>query len=229
MTAVAIIPARGGSKGIPRKNLRVVGGCPLIVHTIRQAIGSTAAARVYVSTDDAEIAQVSLAAGARVIERPAEISGDTIGSEAVIEHAMPLMRADGAFDLVVFLQCTAPLRAPGDIDGAVAALEDAGADSLLSVSLSHRFLWRRGADGPEAINYDSTRRPRRQDLEAQYVENGSIYVFRPWVLERLHNRLGGRIALYEMPGSAAFDIDDETDLAVIDLLMTRIEKAGHTP
>ena len=212
MTAVAIIPARGGSKGIPRKNLRVVGGCPLIVHTIRQAIGSTAAARVYVSTDDAEIAQVSLAAGARVIE-----------------HAMPLMRADGAFDLVVFLQCTAPLRAPGDIDGAVAALEDAGADSLLSVSLSHRFLWRRGADGPEAINYDSTRRPRRQDLEAQYVENGSIYVFRPWVLERLHNRLGGRIALYEMPGSAAFDIDDETDLAVIDLLMTRIEKAGHTP
>lgn len=219
--AVAIIPARGGSKGILRKNLREVGGAPLVVHTIRQALASSSVDGVYVSTDDTEIRDVSEAAGAHVIHRPEDISGDTISSEAVIGHALPVMRAAGEFDLVVFLQATAPLRAKGDIDGAVATLLREEADSLLSVSRSHRFLWRQGAQGPEAINYDPAHRPRRQDLEAQFVENGSIYVFKPWVLERFDNRLGGRIALYEMTASAAFDIDDEIDLAVIDLLMTR--------
>ncbi|CUW38035.1 N-acylneuraminate cytidylyltransferase neuA [Magnetospirillum sp. XM-1] len=219
--AVAIIPARGGSKGILRKNLREVGGAPLVVHTIRQALASSSVDRVYVSTDDAEIRDVSEAAGAHVIHRPEDISGDTVSSEAVIHHALPVMRAAGEFDLVVFLQATAPLRAKGDIDGAVATLNREEADSLLSVSRSHRFLWRQGAQGPEAINYDPAHRPRRQDLEAQFVENGSIYVFKPWVLERFDNRLGGRIALYEMTASAAFDIDDEIDLVVIDLLMTR--------
>ncbi|BAE48895.1 cytidylyltransferase domain-containing protein [Paramagnetospirillum magneticum] len=219
--AVAIIPARGGSKGILRKNLREVGGAPLVVHTIRQALESSSVDRVYVSTDDTEIRDVSQAAGAHVIHRPVDISGDTISSEAVIHHALPVMRQEGDFDLVVFLQATAPLRAKGDIDGAVATLVREEADSLLSVSRSHRFLWRQGTQGPEAINYDPAHRPRRQDLEAQFVENGSIYVFKPWVLERYDNRLGGRIALYEMTASAAFDIDDEIDLAVIDLLMTR--------
>lgn len=221
MSAVAIIPARGGSKGIPRKNLRLVGGLPLIAHTINQARGARHIDRVYVSTDDAEIAAVSAAHGALIILRPEAIAGDTISSEAVIEHAMPLMAADGAYDLIVFLQCTAPLRRRGDIDGAVEALLCDGADSLLSVSASHRFLWRRANGQPRAINYDPTCRPRRQDLEPQFVENGSIYVFRPHVLTQYHNRLGGTIAMYEMPGSAAFDIDDETDLAVIDLLMRR--------
>lgn len=219
--AVAVIPARGGSKGILRKNLREVGGAPLVVHTIRQALAATQVDRVYVSTDDDEIRAVSLAAGAQVIERPEDIAGDTVTSEAVISHALPLMRADGPFDLVVFLQATAPLRGRGDVDGAIDTLVREKADSLLSVSRSHRFLWRIGKNGPEAINYDPANRPRRQDLEAQYVENGSIYVFHPWVLEQLNNRLGGRVAMYEMTASAAFDIDDEIDLAVIDLLMTR--------
>lgn len=219
--AVAIIPARGGSKGIPRKNLRAVGGVPLIVHTIRQALAAEQVARVYVSTDDDEIAAVARGAGALIIPRPEEISGDTVSSEAVVCHALPLMAADGAFDLVVFLQATAPLRSPTDIDGAISTLKREQADSLLSVSRSHRFLWRLADGRPEAINYDPAHRPRRQDLEPQFVENGSIYVFPPWVIERFNNRLGGRIALYEMAASAAFDIDDETDLAVIDLLMRR--------
>ena len=219
MSAVAIIPARGGSKGILRKNLREVGGAPLIVHTIRQALASAEVVRVYVSTDDDEIAAVSRAAGALVISRPEDISGDTVSSEAVIRHALPLMAKDGPFELVVFLQATAPLRNLNDIDNAIGTLRAEQADSLLSVSRSHRFLWRLEDGRPQAINYDPTQRPRRQDLEPQFVENGSIYVFHPWVIERYDNRLGGRIALYEMAASAAFDIDDETDLAVIDLLM----------
>jgi N-acylneuraminate cytidylyltransferase len=228
MSAVAIIPARGGSKGIPRKNLRVVGGLPLIAHSILQARQSAQIDRVYVSTDDAEIAQVSASYGALVIDRPAEISGDTASSEVVLEHAAPLMAADGAYDLTVFLQCTSPIRDLGDIDAAIATLRREGADSLLSVSPSHRFLWRQGAEGPQALNYDPMHRPRRQDLDPQYVENGSIYVFKPWVLETLRNRLGGRMALHVMSDRAAFEIDDELDLAVIDFLLRQNESNPPT-
>ena len=219
--AIAIIPARGGSKGVPRKNLRLVGGKPLIAHTILQAKAAQGIERVYVSTDDAEIAQVARDFGALVIDRPAELAGDTTGSEPVLSHALPLARRDGPVDLVVFLQCTSPVRGKTDLDQALAKLSAEKADSLLSVSASHRFLWRQSPDGPVAINYDPAHRPRRQDLEAQYWENGSFYIFCPWVLEQLGNRLGGRITVFEMAETAAYDIDDETDIAVVDFLMSR--------
>lgn len=219
MSTVAIIPARGGSKGIPRKNLRLVGGLPLIVHTIRQAMESTAVDRVYVSTDDAEIAEVSVSYGARVLLRPDDISGDTASSEAVLQHALPLMQADGAVDLMVFLQCTSPIRDQSDIDAAIATLWAEQADSLVSVAPSHRFLWSQGTDGPRALNYDPANRPRRQDMAPQYVENGSIYIFKPWVLTQCNNRLGGRIALHVMSPRSAFEIDDELDLSIIDFLL----------
>lgn len=225
---IAIIPARGGSKGIPGKNLKVVGGLPLIAHSIRQALASTLVDAVYVSTDDPEIARVSRQYGARVIDRPARIAGDTASSESALIHALEEVEKTGPVELVVFLQCTSPIREAGDIDGAVATLRDEGADSLLSVSPSHRFLWKRGENGPVALNYDPASRPRRQDLDPQFVENGSIYVFKPWVLKEKGNRLGGRTALYVMSARAAFEIDDELDLAVIDFLLRNTD-GGPAP
>lgn len=216
---IAIIPARGGSKGIPGKNLRLVGGLPLIAHSIRQAIYSTKVDQVFVSTDNAEIAQVAQRSGATIINRPVEIACDTASSESALLHALNVIEQDGPVDLVVFLQCTSPIRDPGDIDEAIATLERQQADSLLSVAPSHRFLWRQATAGPEALNYDPLRRPRRQDLDPQYVENGSIYAFKPWVLRTLGNRLGGRMALHVMSPRSAFEIDDELDLAVIDFLL----------
>ncbi|CAA7613616.1 CMP-N-acetylneuraminic acid synthetase [Candidatus Terasakiella magnetica] len=217
---VAIIPARGGSKGILRKNVRVVGGLPLIAHSILDGRDSVRVTEVYVSTDDAEIAEVSRSHGARVIERPADISGDTASSETALIHALDVIEQDGPVDLVVFLQCTSPVRSGADIDAAIATLEREQADSLLSVSPSHRFLWKQGPQGPVALNYDPMKRPRRQELEPQYMENGSIYLFRPWVLRRFANRLGGKIALSVMSPRAAFEIDDELDLAVIGFLLS---------
>ena len=103
----------------------------------------------------------------------------------------------------------------------VALLEASGADSLLSVSPSHAFLWAEKDGAGVSLNYDWRQRPRRQDMAPQYRENGSIYVFKPWVLRRGGNRLGGEIALYKMSEEAGIDIDSETDLKLADFLLRR--------
>jgi CMP-N,N'-diacetyllegionaminic acid synthase len=227
---LALVPARGGSKGIPGKNVRPLAGKPLLAHTLEQALGARTPMRVVVSTDDDEIAEVAFSCGAEVVRRPDALAGDTASSESALLHALDALEAADGYipELVVFLQCTSPLRRPGDIDGAVEALRAAGADSLLSVVASHRFLWRIGPEGAaESVNYDWRRRPRRQDRAAEYAENGSIYVFRPAVLRQGGNRLGGRIALYEMDEWSAVDIDSPADFELAGWLMER--RAAETP
>jgi len=220
-SVVAVIPARGGSKGILRKNVQPLAGKPLIVYSIEQARQSRCVTETVVSTDDDEIAAVSEAAGAVVVRRPVEISGDYASSESALIHAVQSLSGRGGVlpDLVVFLQCTSPLRRTGDIDGAVRTLLEQGADSLLSVSPSHRFLWTENADGAHSLNYDFRNRPRRQDMQPQYVENGSIYVFRPQALLDTGNRLSGKIALYKMDEEAAVDIDSLLDMKLAEMLL----------
>lgn len=221
MNIVAVIPARGGSKGIPRKNIQLVAGKPLIVHTIEQALLSSLVTETIVSTDDVDIAAVSAAAGATIVYRPSDISGDQASSESALVHAIEWLRKmrPSEPDLVVFLQCTSPIRRPGDIDGAVQTLLDKQADSVLSVSPSHRFLWAEEDGIARSINYDYCRRPRRQEMEPQYVENGSIYVFRPQDLFVSGNRLTGKVALYFMEAEAAVDIDSFLDMRLAELIM----------
>jgi len=209
---ICIIPARGGSKGIPRKNIRPLTGKPLIAHSIEAARGAAGVDDVYVSTDDDAIADVSLAWGAKVIYRPVELAGDTASSEAALLHALDMLEADGVdVDLLVFLQCTSPLRTHADIECAISYLRAEGADSLLSVVPSHKFIWEMRAGGGVSINYDYRNRARRQDMVPQYAENGSIYIFKPWVLRKLGNRLGGKISLYIMREDQSLDIDTEDD------------------
>jgi CMP-N,N'-diacetyllegionaminic acid synthase len=223
---VAVIPARGGSKGIPRKNVLPLAGKPLVVHSIEQARQSRLVTTTVVSTDDDEIAAVSAAAGAVVVRRPAEISGDQASSESALLHAVRSLCTQGMTmpDLVVFLQCTSPIRRIGDIDRAIETLIERNADSLLSVSPSHRFLWTEEEGGARSINYDFLNRPRRQDMPAQFVENGSIYVFRTQALLDSGNRLSGKVVLYRMDEEAAVDIDSVFDMKLAELLMR--ERAG---
>jgi N-acylneuraminate cytidylyltransferase len=212
---IAIIPARGGSKGVPRKNVRDLAGRPLLAWSIEDARESTRVGRVFVSTEDAEIARVARTCGAEVVDRPAELARDETSSEAALLHALEVIEAGGGeAALVVFLQATCPVRTGADIDAAIARLESAGADSLLSVSPSHAFLWREQDGLGVPVNHDYRVRLRRQDLPPQYRENGSIYVFKPWVLKRGNNRLGGRIVLFPMPEEAGIDIDSENDLEI---------------
>ena len=222
MVTIAIIPARGGSKGVPRKNLRPLADKPLIAHSILDAKESKFTDKVYVSTDNLEIAEVSRQYGAEIIHRPDELAGDTASSESALIHALSEIEKTGISpDLMVFLQCTSPIRTGTDIDNAIAKLRSENADSLLSVSPSHRFLWEEVDGVAKSINYDYRDRPRRQDMQPQYVENGSIYIFKPWVLKKFGNRLGGKISLFVMSETASWEIDSALDFEIAESLIKK--------
>ena len=223
---LVVIPARGGSKGIPRKNILLVAGYPLIVHTIVQARASMYVTRIVVSTDDEEIAQVSKDAGADVVPRPHEISGDLATSESAVAQVLDYLNAVEGYvpELVVFMQCTSPVRKLDDIDRAIETLRSEQADSLLSVSPSHKFIGEKVEGEATSLNYDFRKRPRRQDMPKQYVENGSIYVFRSEIFLQTGNRLGGKIALHIMDEEAAWDIDTPFDMKIAEMLL--LERMG---
>lgn len=223
---LCVIPARGGSKGIPRKNVLPVAGRPLIEWTIRQALACRPHLDVVVSTDDEEIAEVARRAGAQVpFRRPAELAQDTTPTEPVVRHALDHQRAAGlAPEAVMLLQATSPIRLPGTLDRAVAEFEASGAHSMVGVVPQAPFLWWQGAT-PRA-DYDVTRRPRRQDLtpeQLRYRETGSLYLTRPEVYDREDNRLGGRIALFVMDEIEGVDIDTDVDLALTESTLRELE------
>lgn len=223
MSIVSIIPARGGSKGLPGKNIKNLANKPLIAHSIINAKEANLVDRVYVSTDDREIAEISQNYGAEIIDRPNELANDTASSESALIHAVEQIKSAGVeIDLVVFLQCTSPIRTAEDIDNAINKITTESADSLLSVSPNHRFLWQEVNNKAQSINYDYRHRSRRQDMQPQYVENGSIYIFKPWVLKESNNRLGGKISLFEMSEAASWEIDSLFDFEIAESLLKQV-------
>lgn len=218
---VAIIPARGGSKGIARKNLLDLRGKPLVAWSIGHALNARRVDAVYVSTEDDEIADVSHQWGAQVIRRPDELATDDSPSEATIVHALDTIESQGAkVNLTVFLQATSPVRRRNDIDEAIELLEACGADSAFSASsVEDHFMWEVGPDGPRSVNYDYRNRKRRQEITPRYLENGSIYVFRPELIRKENNRLGGKIVIYEMPSWTSHQIDRPGDLGICDYFL----------
>jgi N-acylneuraminate cytidylyltransferase len=195
-----------------------------LAHSIEAALGASTVTRVVVSTDDDEIAETAARNGAEVVRRPSELAADTASSESALLHVLDHLQKEEGYepDLVVFLQATSPIRDEGDIDGAVGELKTRGADSLLSVVSSHRFLWRLNEGVPQPLNYDPQARPRRQDREPEFAENGSIYVFKPWVLREFNCRLGGKVALYEMGPWSGIDIDTPADLELCEWVMSHV-------
>ena len=172
--ALALTPARGGSKGIPGKNLQTVNGVPLVCRCIRAAQISNGVGRVVVSTDDDAIASAAESEGAGVIQRPAAIAGDSASSESALLHALDILEQQGPLETeLVFLQCTSPFTTGAQIDAVLAALEPEHCNSSFAVTPWHGFLWR--ADG-SGINHDPRLpRQRRQDLEPAFLETGAIY------------------------------------------------------
>ena len=217
MKTLAIIPARGGSKRIPRKNVLEVGGKALIVHTVNQAQNSDHINRVVVSTDDDEIADVSQCEGAEVLRRPKALSNGTATSESALIHALDELSDTHHYvpDELVFLQCTSPLRKPTDIDNAIDRFRILQLDSLFSVSRFRKYVWKLDGQIPRSVNFDyQAERWREQDFPEQYEENGSIYVLRPWVLRSYNYRFGGRMGLYEMDSWGALQVDTPEDLVL---------------
>ena len=221
-TILTVIPARGGSKGIPRKNVQLLAGKPLLAHTIETAKASPSIQRIIVSTDDPEIAMVASQYGAEVVWRPAEISGDNAPSELALLHALEhLERTEGYIpDLLVFLQCTAPLTTAEDIEGTIQALVSQQADTALAVVPFHYFLWRVDETGNAVgINHDKRVRPMRQEREPQYLEAGAVYVMRAEGFKRHRHRFFGKTVLYVMPAERRWEIDEPIDLTVAEVLL----------
>ena len=159
---VAVIPARGGSKGVPGKNLKRVGGVPLVGRAVATARAAERIDRVVVSTDDDEIAAVAREWGAEVVERPAELAGDAASSESALLHALGVLAERGVETrILVFVQATSPFIDPDDLDDAVGRVEQGHESSVFSAVESWGFLWKHGAEGMTGINHDPAARPRR--------------------------------------------------------------------
>jgi CMP-N,N'-diacetyllegionaminic acid synthase len=204
----AIIPARGGSKRVERKNLRPFAGVPLLVHTIRAAQGASHVREVFVSTEDAEIARVAVEFGATVIERPRELATDTAGTEPVLFHAVDWLTAQGRTpDVVVLLQATSPLRPAKPIDEAIEKVL-AGADSCVSVTRNDEHFWLGRLEGDRFTpNRAVGHRPRTQEIAPMYHENGAIYAVRTTYLQREKLRMGGDLRAVVLEPHEAIDID----------------------
>lgn len=205
---LAIIPARGGSKGIPGKNLQLVGGVPLVVRAIRACRGATGIDEVVVSSDSEQILAIAAEAGARTLFRPAEISGDQATSESVILHA--LEHFPGA-QQVVMVQCTSPFIQASDVEGTLQLLSH-GYDCAFTATPTHGFLWQQSAKGALGINHDAATRVRRQDQASQYLETGAVYAMKAQEFRRTRHRFFGKVGMHVMPEKRAIEIDEPWQL-----------------
>lgn len=222
MKTIAVIPARGGSKGIPGKNTKNLAGQPLIAYSIKAALETECVDRVIVSTDDEEIAEVSRQYGAEVIQRPDDISGDFASSEAALLHVLKALDKEEGYhpDLLVFLQCTSPLTLPVDIDGTVQSLIDQGAETAFAAAPFHYFLWSRDANGmAEGINHEKSNRAMRQQREGQFIEAGAVYVMQVDGFREKKHRFFGKTVLYEIPEERCFEIDEPVDLLIAEQMI----------
>lgn len=227
---VAVIPARGGSKGIANKNLADFCGKPLVVWTIEQALAAKRIDEVWVSSDDDEILKVAESAGAEPLKRPDELSGDEASSESCWLHAVDAIDAMGGapIDILVAPQCTSPVREASDFDKAMEVYESEGCDSLFSATAVPDFnIWRPDAGGRlDSFTYDYRNRGRRQEKGEQYLENGSFWIVAADLLRREGNRLGGKIGVYPMAFWKSFQIDEPEDLRFCATLMREYGLAG---
>ncbi|MFI0807574.1 cytidylyltransferase domain-containing protein [Streptomyces echinatus] len=215
---LAVIPARGGSKGVPAKNLAPVGGVPLVARAVRECRASRLVTDVVVSTDDQAIAAAAREAGAEVVLRPAAIAGDTATSEAAVLHAMDTHEAlhGAAVDVVLLVQCTSPFLIREDIDGVAAAVAENGADTAVTVAPFHGFIWREAddeAEGGVGVNHDKSYRPRRQDRPQDFLETGAAYAMAAAGFREHRHRFFGHTELVRTDPARVLEIDDPHDLA----------------
>lgn len=227
MKTVAFIPARSGSRGLPRKNIKMIAGKPLLAWSIEHANDAQLIDSVYVSTDCQNIANISKNYGASVpFLRPKEISNDTATTESAIDHFCKyLIKNNLYFDNILLIQCTSPVRADGRFDSALREFSSRNLDSMITVSESHKFFWK-NLQNPTS-DYDFHSRPRRQDIrevDKSFVETGSFYIFKMKKFMETKNRICGKHGLYVTPAEEAFDIDSIVDFSVCESLLRTQEK-----
>lgn len=228
MEILAIIPARGGSKGLPGKNIRPLAGTPLIGYSIKAALKAQSISRVIVSTDDETIAEIAREHGAEVpFIRPADLSGDKVSGVNACLHA--LEHANNVLDyhpeLVIFLQPTSPMRSAEDIDAAIKLLQDSHADSVVGLKKVNEYpQWMKTMDSHQRISplFEQMEiTSARQDLENSYILNGAIYLSTSSSLKKHQSFYGGDTRGYLMPEDRSIDIDTLNDFIMAEALITQ--------
>lgn len=224
---VAIIPARGGSKGIPGKNIKPFLGLPLVAHSIRAALAAKTVSEVIVSSDDEAILKAARDCGATCVRRPSEISGDEASSESAVLHALKSVPSCADADTIVMLQCTSPLTTAEEIDLVVRERARLDADTTFSVVEVHAFLWEIAADGTGiGVNHDATRpRQRRQDRPRQFRETGAIYALRKDGFLAAGQRFFGKSVPVILLDATEIDLDTPKDWIALEALARAAGKA----
>ena len=221
MEILSIIPARGGSKGIRSKNLKIIAQKPLLDYSVNASLQSKWINKTVVSSDDPKILRRAKKLGAELIERPKKISTDSASIESVIEHCLKYLKKKDNYvpEIIVLLQNTSPLRTSNHVDSAISSFFKNNYDSLLSGYNSHHFIWKRNNKIIFPVNYDPKKRPNRQKFNNQFIENGAIYITRYKSFKISNCRISGKIGLYEMPQELSIDIDTKNDLSKVKKIM----------
>jgi CMP-N,N'-diacetyllegionaminic acid synthase len=235
MKVLGIIPARAGSKSVPRKNIRLLCGKPLLAYTAESALRSKLLSKVILSTEDNEIAEIGTALGLDVpFLRPAELAEDTTPTLPVALHALQQMEIVGErFDAVCLLQPTSPLRRPKDIDACIELLKTSGADSVISVSLvpleyNPKWVYWKNAHGEMVLSTgESSPVPRRQDLPPAFHREGSVYVTRTETITSKQSLYGETVQGYEIPAEFSSNIDTQRDWEEIESRMNQEKQQGR--
>ena len=223
---IALIPLRGGSKGIPNKNIKMIAGKPLCAWVIESAVGAESIEQVYVSTESAEIKRVvneinqqfqddkAKKNKLKIIDRPEALASDTASTEVVMLHFMENIE----FDVLLTIQATSPMLSSDDLEQAIKQFKQQNLDSMLTAVEIKRFFWDYDA---HAVNYDPCNRPRRQDFDGCLMENGAFYITTRELLKKENCRLGGNIGIYTMSDEAAVELDSPLDWSVMETILSK--------
>ncbi|MFZ5354272.1 MAG: cytidylyltransferase domain-containing protein [Bacillota bacterium] len=225
---LAIIPARGGSKGLPRKNIRLMLGRPLIAWTIEEAKKSKYIDRLVVCTEDKEITEMCCSLDVEIIRRPDDLATDSASVHDTILYCLNILKEKESYipEHVMLLQCTSPLRKAVHIDEAIELLTRCNSEAVVSVCREkHSPYWLKTVDEQgftkDFLQYDKKSLVRRQDLPILYRLNGSIYISKTETYLNRKSFDGDGTQAYVMDSNDSIDIDDEIDFLVAELLLKR--------
>jgi CMP-N-acetylneuraminic acid synthetase len=216
----ALIPLRIGSKGIYKKNIKKIAGKPLCEWVVRAACRAKHISEVYVSTESSEISQIieNLKLGVKVISRPPELATDIASTESVMLHALKYISSNN----LVTIQATSPLLSERELDDACERFVEQKNNSLLSAVRLKRFLW---SDDGKPLNYRPESRPRRQDFDGTFIENGAFYISDCKLLAETQTRLHGNVGIFQMPEDTFIEIDTPEDWLIVEKIMG--ERLSH--
>jgi N-acylneuraminate cytidylyltransferase len=219
MEILAIIPARGGSKGIPMKNIKKLHGKPLIEYTINASLNSKVN-RTIVSTDNKKIAQIGEKLGSEISIRPKKLATDKSQIEPVMTYVLEQLKLEKYIpDLIILLQNTSPLRTSKHINHAIEFFIKNEYDSIFSGYFSHNMIWQIKNKSLHPLNYNPQKRQNRQDMKNQFVENGAIYITKNSSFIESKCRVSGNIGIFKMSEDESKEIDSEYDLILVEQIL----------